>query len=97
LFQPDIAKNSDLALHLASVWTLLANMQKENYMLGLKTILGVNALNADGPPMQSRSEQVQINWIDFPTGPSVEVFKYVTQLNLSSILFFVISSNLLQK
>lgn len=75
LFQPDIAKNGDLAPHLASVWTLLANMQKENYMLGLKTILGVNTLNADGPPMQSRSEQVQINWIDFPTGPSVEVFK----------------------
>lgn len=49
-------------------------MQRENYMLGLKTTLGVNATNAD-PPMQSRSEQIQIKWIDFPSGPSVEVFK----------------------
>lgn len=45
-------------------------------MLGLKTTLGVNIANADGPPMQSRSEQVHINWIDYPSGPSVEVFKY---------------------
>lgn len=89
LFQPDIAKNSDLAPHLTSVWNLLANMQRENYMLGLKTALGVNNTNADCSPIQSRSEQVQVNWIDYPSGPSVEVFKYDNQFHFSS--FFVFS------
>ncbi|KAG4079310.1 hypothetical protein HA402_008002 [Bradysia odoriphaga] len=70
---PDIAKNGDLAPHLTSVWNLLANMQKESYALGLKTILGVS--NDCGAPLQYRSEQVQINWADFPAGPSVDVFK----------------------
>lgn len=72
--KPDIAKNGDLAPHLSSVWNLLANMQKESYALGLKTVLGVS--NDCGAPLQCRSEQVQINWTDFPAGPSVEVFKY---------------------
>lgn len=86
-FQPDIARNSDLAPHLASVWTTLANMQKENYMLGLKTIFGVNN---DGAPLQTRSEPVQINWIDYSSGPSVEVFRYDTMFGFVSVLLFVL-------
>lgn len=42
-------------------------------MLGLKTTLG---LSTDCASMQLRSEQVQIHWVDFPSGPSVEGFKY---------------------
>lgn len=63
-FQTDIQKNGDLANNpsLKSVWQMLAHMNREDCVLGLKEVVGI-------------SETVLLTWPDFSSGPTVKAYK----------------------
>lgn len=60
----DIEKNGELANNptLKAVWHMLAHMSREEYIMGLKQIVGI-------------SETVLIAWHDFPNAPHLKAYK----------------------
>lgn len=60
----DIQKNGELANNptLKAVWHMLAHMSREEYIMGLKQIIGI-------------SETVLIAWHDFPNAPHLKAYK----------------------
>lgn len=72
----NIEKNGDLAQNqtLKQVWNLMAHMNREESMTGLKTILKLTNGQQNSPPIPA-SGFVHMTWSDFPASGSVKVYQ----------------------